>query len=342
MTSMSELRSDVDQRPVVTAVPALADAGNWAETLAQLAIRSLIVWVLAILVIVSQVLYPGFLDLQNVYNLLSQNAPVGLIAVGMTFVMVAGGFDLSVGPMYAAGAVLYAGLSKMASLPLPVAAFATILFGLLGGSANGLLITRLRVNPFVATLGSSSIITGLAFLYSHSAPIMVDRPEFTAFGTASWLGVPISVEVLFAAFVVGAVVLAKTVYGRSLYAVGGNLEAARLAGLRVDWLRLSTYALVGGLATLAGIIIASRLSIGQADIASTMSLDAIAIVIIGGTSLFGGSGAVWRTAVGLLILAVLTNLFDALALDTNFQSVIKGMIVIGAVALDVWRERRFL
>lgn len=328
-------------QPVVTAVaPAFAGAGNWAGKLGQIAVRSLIVWVLAVLVITSQVLYPGFLDPQNIYNLLSQNAPVGVIAVGMTFVMVAGGFDLSVGPMYAAGAVLYAGLSR--SLPLPAAALATILFGLCGGSVNGLLVTRLRVNPFVATLGTSSIISGLAFLYSHSAPIMVDRPDFTTFGTASWLGVPISVEVLFAVFGIGAVVLAKTVYGRSLYAVGGNLEAARLAGLRVDWLRLSTYALVGGLATLAGIIIASRLSIGQADIAGTMSLDAIAIVIIGGTSLFGGSGAVWRTAVGLLILAVLTNLFDALALDTNFQSVIKGLIVIGAVALDAWRERRFL
>ena len=150
---------------------------------------------------------------------------------------------------------------------------------------------------------------------------------------------PISLVLLIIAYIIGAVVLSKTVYGRSLYAVGGNPEAARLAGLRVDLLKTSTYALVGVLAAFGGMIIASRLSIGQADIAGTMSLDAIAIVIIGGTSLFGGSGAVWRTAVGLLLLAVLTNIFDALALDSNFQSLIKGVIVIGAVALDAFSRR---
>jgi ribose transport system permease protein len=142
------------------------------------------------------------------------------------------------------------------------------------------------------------------------------------------------------AYAIGAVVLSKTIYGRSLYAVGGNPEAARLAGLRVDLLKTSTYALVGVLSALGGMIIASRLSIGQADIAGTMSLYAIAIVIIGGTSLFGGSGAVWRMAVGLLLLAVLNNIFDALALDSNFQSLIKGAIVIGAVAFDAFSRHR--
>jgi ribose transport system permease protein len=299
--------------------------------------RGMIVWLLIALIVVCRLLYPGFFARDNIFNILSQNVQVGLIALGMTFVMIAGGFDLSVGAIYAAGATVYAMEAK--EMALPIAAVAALAVGLVCGILNGVIVTRLRVNPFVATLGTTSIFGGAAYLYSHSAPILVDRPDFTVLGAGKWMGVPISLIALVAAYAIGAVVLSKTVYGRSLYAVGGNPEAARLAGLRVDLLKTSTYALVGVLAAFGGMIIASRLSIGQADIAGMMSLDAIAIVIIGGTSLFGGSGAVWRTAVGLLLLAVLTNIFDALALDSNFQSLIKGVIVIGAVALDAFSRR---
>ena len=299
--------------------------------------RGMIVWVLIALVILCRILYPGFLARDNIFNILSQNAQVGLIALGMTFVMVAGGFDLSVGAIYAAGATVYAMEAK--EMALPLAALVALAVGLVCGTLNGVIVTRLKVNPFIATLGTTSIFGGAAYLYSHSAPVLVDRPDFNVLGAGRWFGMPISLVLLIIAYIIGAVVLSKTVYGRSLYAVGGNPEAARLAGLRVDLLKTSTYALVGVLAAFGGMIIASRLSIGQADIAGTMSLDAIAIVIIGGTSLFGGSGAVWRTAVGLLLLAVLTNIFDALALDSNFQSLIKGVIVIGAVALDAFSRR---
>jgi ribose transport system permease protein len=297
----------------------------------------MIVWLLIALVILCRILYPGFLERDNIFNILSQNVQVGLIALGMTFVMIAGGFDLSVGAIYAAGATVYAMEAK--EMALPLAALMALAVGLVCGLLNGIIVTRLKVNPFVATLGTTSIFAGAAYLYSHSAPVLVDRPDFTALGAGRWFGVPISLVLLIIAYVVGAVVLSKTVYGRSLYAVGGNPEAARLAGLRVELLKTSTYALVGVLAAFGGMIIASRLSIGQADIAGTMSLDAIAIVIIGGTSLFGGSGAVWRTGVGLLLLAALTNIFDALALDSNFQSLIKGAIVIGAVALEAYSRR---
>jgi ribose transport system permease protein len=299
--------------------------------------RGMIIWVLIALVILCRILYPGFLARDNIFNILSQNAQVGLIALGMTFVMIAGGFDLSVGAIYAAGATVYAMEAK--EMALPLAAIVALGVGLVCGTLNGVIVTRLKVNPFIATLGTTSIFGGAAYLYSHSAPVLVDRPDFNVLGAGRWFGVPISLVLLIIAYIIGAVVLSKTVYGRSLYALGGNPEAARLAGLRVDLLKTSTYALVGVLAAFGGMIIASRLSIGQADIAGTMSLDAIAIVIIGGTSLFGGSGAVWRTAVGLLLLAVLTNIFDALALDSNFQSLIKGVIVIGAVALDAFSRQ---
>ena len=300
-------------------------------------LRGMMAWLLIALIVLCRILYPGFLDRDNLFNILSQNVQVGLIALGMTFVMIAGGFDLSVGAVYAAGATVYAMEAQQFSLP--VAALIALAVGFAAGLANGVIVTRLRVNPFVATLGTASVFGGAAFLYSHSAPIIVDQPSFMALGAGKWLDVPISLYLLVVAYAVGALVLSKTVYGRSLYAVGGNPEAARLAGLRVNILRISTYALAGVLSALGGMIIASRLGIGQPDIAGAMSLDAIAVVIIGGTSLFGGAGAVWRTAIGLLLLAVLTNIFDALALDSNFQAVIKGTIIVGAVALDAYSRR---
>jgi ribose transport system permease protein len=331
---MSDVMETILNAPAKPASPTWKPSITWAAVMW----RGMIVWLLIALIILCRILYPGFLARDNIFNILSQNVQVGLIALGMTFVMIAGGFDLSVGAIYAAGATVYAMEAKVMALPL--AALLALAVGLIAGTVNGLIVTRLRVNPFVATLGTTSIFGGAAYLYSHTAPVLVDRPDFTVLGAGKWFSVPISLLLLIVAYAIGAVVLSKTIYGRSLYAVGGNPEAARLAGLRVDLLKTSTYALVGVLSALGGMIIASRLSIGQADIAGTMSLDAIAIVIIGGTSLFGGSGAVWRTAVGLLLLAVLNNIFDALALDSNFQSLIKGAIVIGAVALDAFSRRR--
>ncbi len=289
--------------------------------------------VLAVLLLVSHLAYPRFLELENLRNILSQNAPVGIVAVGMTYVMITRGFDLSVGAVYAASATLFASLVVL-DWPIVAAGMATLFAGVSAGLVNGLIVTRLEVNPFVATLGTATAFSGFALIYSNSSPFVVTDPAFLLLGRGSWLGVPISVWILVASFVVGELVLARTVYGRELYAIGGNDEAAWLAGLRTRALRSSAYALCGGMAAMGGMIVASRLSIGQADIGASVALDAIAVVVIGGTSLSGGEGAVWRTAVGLLIVAVLTNLLDSLAVDSNYQPVIKGAIVIAAVAFD--------
>jgi ribose transport system permease protein len=295
--------------------------------------------VLVVLVVIAQWLYPRFLHPQNIKNILSQNAPLGIIAVGMTLVMITRGFDLSVGAVYAAGATVFASLA-VAGWPLLAAGATTLGIGLLAGLANGTLITRLNVNPFVATLGTTSIFSGLALIYSQSSPFVVSDDAFTALGRGQAFGLPISVWLLAAVFVAGEFVLSRTVYGRSLYAIGGNDEASRLAGLPTSLLRTTTYVICGACSALAGMIIASRLSIGQADIGASMALDAIAVVVIGGTSLLGGEGAVWRSAIGLLIVAVLTNLLDSLAVDSNIQLVIKGTIVIAAVGLDAFARSR--
>jgi ribose transport system permease protein len=296
------------------------------------------VWVLIALVIVSAILYPGFLDLANLRNILSQNAPVGMVAIGMTFVLLAGGFDLSVGSILAIGAVMYAMLAD--HLPLGLAALVSMGIGLAAGCVNGLIITWLRVNPFVATLGTGSAFGGAAFLVSKSAPVVTKKPSFGDLGSLGVAGVPFTIIVLVIAFAAGWFTLSRTVYGRSVFAVGGNDEAARLAGMRVRLIRGSTYAITGVCSVVGGMMLASRLGVGQADMGGTVALDAIAIVVIGGTSLLGGEGAMWRTGVGLLILATLNNLFDSLALDQNWQSLVKGVIVVGAVALDAFSRTR--
>lgn len=302
-------------------------------------IRYGMVWVLIALVVTASIIQDSFLEWGNIRNILQQNAPVGIVAVGMTYVMIGGGFDLSVGSIYGGAAMFYA--SQAGDLPVAVAILATVLLGCTAGGINGVVVTRLKVNPFIATFGTSSIFMGAAFLYANSKTFPFREESFRTLGSDRIFDVPWSVVVLIAVFAIGAIILGKTVYGRSLYAIGGNNEAARLSGLRVDVLRASTFVLVGACAALAGILIASRIGVGQPDMTrGTLALDAIAIVVIGGTSLFGGEGSVWRTAVGLLILAVLSNLFDSYAVQASTQQIIKGAIVVGAVSLDSFARSR--
>lgn len=339
MTSVTsdETATDAAASAPAAAVDARTPSGA-KHPLRRIARELGMVYVLIATVIAANIIYPQFLDAGNLQNILSQNAPVGIIAVGMTFVMIAGGFDLSVGAIYAFGAVIFADMANSMAI-VPALAIALAL-GCVLGAINGLLVTKLKVNTFVATLGTASVFGGAAYLYSHSAPIVGENASFGVLGNDSIAGLAISIWLLIAVLLIGGVVLARTVYGRSLYSIGGNDEASRLAGLPIDRYRASTYVVVGACSALAGAIIASRLGVGQADVGNTVALDAIAVVVIGGTSLFGGEGAIWRTGVGLLILAVINNVADSEAWDTNSQSVIKGGIVIAAVAFDAWSRRR--
>jgi ribose/xylose/arabinose/galactoside ABC-type transport system permease subunit len=301
---------------------------------AHFASRYSMVGVLIVLVAVASILYPGFFNLANIGNILTQNSAVGLIAIGMTFVIICGGFDLSVGATYALGAVLYAGLTLQTG-SVVVAGIGALAAGVLVGVVNGLIISRLSINPFVATLGTSSIISGVAYIYSNSSPFIVNGiPEFQDLALSKLAGIPLPIWILVAAFVIAGVLLAKTTFGRNVYAVGGNYEAAWLTGLRVRGLNASVYVLTGVLAALAGMMDSSRLGVGQADVGASMALDAIAIVVVGGTSLLGGEGAIWRSAVGLLILATLTNVFYSLNVSQNWQLIAKGTIVVAAVGVD--------
>ena len=295
------------------------------------------VWVLILLAILARILYSGFFDLGNLNNLIAQVAPVAIVAVGMTFVIIGGGFDLSVAAIYAVASVTYASFSN--HMPLPLAFVLTVLIGVGCGVFNGLVITRLRVNAFIATLASASLFSGGAYVISKSNPVISNASGFGDLGTGKWGGIWIASYVLAAIILLAGIVLARTKYGRSVYALGGNAEAARLAGMRVNWIRITTFMMTGACAAIAGMIVASQTGVGQANIGTDVTLNSIAIVIVGGTSLMGGEGAMWRTLVGILIWGTITNLFSSLALSTSVQLILEGAILLLAVAIDSFARR---
>lgn len=313
--------------------------GAHARNASNFLLKYGMVAVLVVMVIVTIALDSTFLDGSNLLNLLLQWAPVGLMAIGMTYVIISGGFDLSVGGIYAGAAVLYAAMANE-GIPIAICVLLVLLAGIGAGAVNGGIITRLDVNPFVATLGMGFILRGLALVLTSAAPIVVADQGFQAIGAGKWGSLPIPGVALVIALLLFGFILARTVYGRSIYAIGGGDEAARLSGLRTRALRASTYMISGFMAALAGTIIAARLGSGQADIGANIELDVITVVVVGGTALTGGEGAMWRTAVGIGILAVLGNAFDRLQVDTFWQLVIKGAIIVVAIAVDSYTKRR--
>lgn len=313
------------------------DAGRVRDTVLRYGVRYAMLWILFALVLAAQLAYENFLTLDNLENLLTQNAELGIVAMGMTLVIIGGGFDLSVSGTFSFGAVLFAGLCANGGWAAVPSLLAVLVAGAAFGLVNGLVVTRLGVNAFITTLGTAVAYGGLASMYSHSSPIAVAGVSgFDVLGTGHLIGVPVPIVLLVVLYVLGGVLLARSAFGRRLYAVGGNLQAARLAGLRIDRIRVITFVACGIAAALAGAMIASTLSTGQTDQLPSIALDAIAAVVIGGTSLYGGEGAMWRTAVGVLILATLNNLFSSLAVETPVQNVIKGAVVIAAVALETY------
>jgi ribose transport system permease protein len=308
------------------------------QNLYYLSLRYGVVIAFVLVIILSTILYPGFLRSENIFNIYSQLAIIGVMSIGMTFVLITGGLDMSVGGIYAASAVLVASLAD--KMPIPLAMLITVCFGLVAGLLNGVLVTRFRVPPFVATLGTGSIFTGMALVYSDAQPFFVSKQSFQWLGSDYIGRMPVSVILLILAFVISGIVLAYTTYGRSLYAIGGNAEASRLSGLMVHRLTASTYVLCGICSSVSGIIIASRLGQGQANIGGNIVLDVIAAVVIGGTSLNGGQGAIWRAVIGGSILIILSNVFDSLSLSPYWQSIFKGIIIVAAVMFDFYTRSK--
>jgi ribose transport system permease protein len=279
----------------------------------------------------------AFLTWTNLANVLDQWAPVGIMACAATLVIIAGGFDLSIGAVFAVAGITAA---KVANATSPEIGFlAGIGIGLGLGIGNGALVTVGRINPFVATLASSFMIRGFALVFSGGFLVTVDDPGFQRLGTGELLGLQYPVYV-FAGFVLlTSFLLARTTFGRYIYAVGGNPTAARLSGVRVDTVRAATFALSGLSAGLAGVIVSSRVATGQADAGIGLEFSVIAAVVIGGTSIYGGEGTIWRTVVGVLFLGMIGNGFNLLNVNPTYQQIIQGAIIIVAVAVDAWSRR---
>lgn len=275
---------------------------------------------------------PAFLSPRNLFNMTSQWAPAGIMAVGMTYVILTGGFDLSLASGYSLCAVVAAYVGQTHA---PWMAFsAAILCGLAYGAANGVLVAVVRINPFITTVGTGFILNGIVLVMTQNAAFLVDDPAFAGLGAARWHGFPYSGMLLLIFMILFGLTLARTIYGEAIYAVGGNYEASRLSGLHVRGIVASTYMVLGGCVGVAGSITASQLSSAQANIDPLIIFDVLTIVVVGGTSLAGGSGSMWRTAAGLGIIATIANGFVLLDIDPYYQDIIKGAIIVGALALD--------
>jgi ribose/xylose/arabinose/galactoside ABC-type transport system permease subunit len=296
--------------------------------------RFAIVPILIAILILAQIEDPGFYYWNSVTEVLSQNASISIVAIGMTFVLIGGGVDISVGSLYAAGSCVYAKIALHNSLPL--AFVLALVAGLVGGAFNGFIVTKLRFNPFVATLGTASVYGGIVLTYAGTSAISPTNQSFGTLGLGTVGSLPYLDIILVIVFLAGAVALHRTTFGKSLYAIGGNLKATRLAGLRTDQLRASTYLISGVCAAFGGVLAASQTGIGQATAGggTTVALDAIAIAVLGGTSLLGGEGAMWRTGIGILILATVNSLFNVLAVDAATQALIEGAILLLALIVD--------
>ncbi len=289
---------------------------------------------------------PYFLEFQNIVNILRQTSINGVLAIGMTFVILTRGIDLSVGSLAALAGIVatsFATRSSIAGVPgAPYPALVAIAIGLLvgviAGGVNGGIATRFRVPPFVVTLGMLSTARGLTLLYAGGRPIPDLTPGFRWIGTAEIAGIPVPIFVLGLVFLASWWVLGFTRFGRHVYASGGNPRAATSSGINVSMVRLSVYVISGATAALGGIMLAARTGSGLTQAGISYELDAIAAVVIGGTSLAGGVGGVVGTLFGALIIGVLNNGLDLLGVDSNYQQIFKGLMIVGAVMLDSARR----
>ncbi|WP_394556861.1 ribose ABC transporter permease RbsC [Priestia aryabhattai] len=290
---------------------------------------------LFILIVIVSILNPSFLEPLNILNLLRQVAINALIAFGMTFVILTGGIDLSVGSILALSSALMAGMIVSGVDPILAILIGCVL-GAVMGMVNGLLITKGKMAPFIATLATMTIFRGLTLVYTDGNPItgLGENYYFQLFGRGYFLGIPVPAITMVLAFAVLWVILHKTPFGRRTYAIGGNEKAAFISGIKVPKVKVMIYSLAGLLVALSGAILTSRLNSAQPTAGTSYELDAIAAVVLGGTSLSGGRGRIVGTLIGALIIGTLNNGLNLLGVSSFYQMVVKGIVILIAVLID--------
>jgi inositol transport system permease protein len=306
--------------------------------------------IFAVMVLAASLLSPAFLSTTNLINIVRQMSIVGLIALGVTGIIVSAGIDLSSGSVVGLTAVVAASLAQSPDntsafypglhLPLIVPVVAACLVGALVGLINGTLVAKTRIPPFIATLGTFTAIRGAANLYTGGRPISDLTDDYDFIGQGDVFGVPVPIIILVVMAVVTHILYAHTKFGKYIYAIGGNEQAARVSGINAARYKMLIYVYASFLAGLAGVVVSSRIGSGQPGLGVGYELDAIAAAVIGGTSLSaGGIGTVAGTIVGALIIGVLNNTLDLMNVSAFWQQIVKGCIIVGAVILDQLKQR---
>ena len=305
---------------------------NWRKTLRKYGI--LISFI--ILSIIISIVTPNFLSTANLLNILRQSSIIGIMAIGTTFVIIAGEFDISVGSILALCAAIVLGLQKV--MAWPFAAVIALLVGVLIGMVNGIFAAKIKVVGIIATLGTMTIVRGLTYLYTGGYPILGSSDSFKFIGSGYIGAIPFPIVLFIVMVVFWQFILSKIPTGRYISAVGGNKEATRLSGIPVDRYHILAFVIGGLMAAMSGIVYASRLNSATPLAGQGYELDAIASTVIGGTSVTGGEGSVVGTMVGVLLLTVINNMFNLLGIQVHVQYLVKGIIILTVVGVDSYSK----
>lgn len=297
-----------------------------------------ILFIFLLLCILLSIITPGFLSWVNILNVLRQSSIIGIMAIGTTFVIIGGGFDISVGSTLVLTAAMCVGLQYYMHWGLAIAL--VLIIGALIGLFNGFLAAKIHIPAIIATLGTMTIIRGLAYLYTGGYPLYVEAPDFAFIGTGYLGPIPFPVILLIIMVAFWQFILERTRLGRYTCALGGNKEAARLSGVQVDYYHILTFVVGGLMAAMSGVVYASRLLSVTPLAGQGYELDAIASTVIGGTSVSGGEGSVVRTLVGVLLLTIIANVFNLMGIHIYVQYVVKGAIILSAVGFDTYSKFR--
>lgn len=300
-------------------------------------LRSNVIYIVFVAMLIGLSIFSdSFLSINNFKNILRQSSFMGIVALGMTYVIIAGGTDLSVGSTMALCACVAASLStEMGTvIPYPLAVLTGVAVGIIVGIINGYVVAYLGIVPFIATLGMQSVVRGMALVYTSGRPINALTDTYTNVGKAFVFGIPVPAIIFIVLAIIAGFVLSKTMYGRYLYAIGGNEEAAIVAGLKVKFLKATTYIINGAMAAIAGIVLSARIAAGAPTSGEMYEFYAIEAVVIGGTSNQGGTGSILQTIIGVLIIGVLNNGMDLLNISGYYQKIVTGVVVVLAVVID--------
>lgn len=293
-----------------------------------------IIIIFVALVVVLTILKPSFISGSNIVNILKQTSIIGILSFGMMFVIICGGFDMSVGSTIAFAGILAAMLGQ-GNVPLFVPFLVACLAGVGVGIINGLGVAIGNLPPFIMTLGTMTAVRGLALLVSDGKPVTGISEVYKSVAAKSVFGIPLLAIYFVIVIAVCAFVLSKTVFGRRVFSCGGNVQAARVAGINTTMIRMSVFIIAGFLAGLCGFLMTSRVTIGQPTAAESYEMDAITACVIGGVSMSGGVGKPWGVVIGALLITVISNGLDVLGVSSHWQRIVKGIIIVIAVLIDV-------